>query len=273
MDKTSLGDRMKSYEDINRNYLIPNIPVIIRIDGKAFHSFTKGMKRPFDNILIESMNETAKYLCKNISGCKMAYIQSDEISLLITDYDTINTEGWFKYNIQKMVSVSASMATLFFNNEYTKISNKFHIDMNIDYEGEIPENIWNLIRSYNKKQDSAMFDSRVFQLPKDEVCNYFIWRQQDCVRNSIQSVAFANFSPKQVYKKNCDQLQEMLWQEKNINWNNFDTHLKRGRCVVKEIYLKEDTERSRWVVDNSIPIFTQFRSYVEKYVYLNKEQL
>lgn len=264
MDKTSLGDRMKSYEDINRNYLIPNIPVIIRIDGKAFHSFTKGMKRPFDNILIESMNETAKYLCKNISGCKMAYTQSDEISLLITDYDTINTEGWFKYNIQKMVSVSASMATLAFNKNFKEQIESLNLTNEKDCE---------YFYKVENKINSAMFDSRVFQLPKDEVCNYFIWRQQDCVRNSIQSVAFANFNPKQVYKKNCDQLQEMLWREKNINWNNFDTHLKRGRCVVKEIYLKEDTERSRWVVDNSIPTFTQFRSYVEKYVYFNKEQL
>ena len=110
MKYNSLGDRMKGYENISRIYLTKRSPVIIRIDGKAFHSFTKGFLRPFDNILMETMAETAKFLAQNISGCKLAYTQSDEISLLLTDYETNETQPWFENNLQKLVSVSASMA-------------------------------------------------------------------------------------------------------------------------------------------------------------------
>lgn len=110
-----LSDRMKMYEKVNTSYLMRRNPIIIRLDGRAFHTFTKGMNKPFDSILMNSMQETAKALCESIQGCKLAYTQSDEISLLITDYDSTKTEAWFDYNVQKMVSLSASSATLFFN--------------------------------------------------------------------------------------------------------------------------------------------------------------
>ena len=136
--RDSLGDRMKGYEYISRNYLTKKLPVIIRLDNKAFHSFTKGIKRPFDIILIETMQETAKKLCENIQGCKVAYTQSDEITLLLTDYEKIDTQGWFEYNIQKMCSISSSMATLYFNTIY-KEKVKEYID-NISCETMINEN-------------------------------------------------------------------------------------------------------------------------------------
>lgn len=114
----SLGDRMKGYENIARNYLTRRIPTIIRVDGKAFHTFTRGMEKPFDRILMTTMQNTMKYLCENIQGCVFGYTQSDEITLVLTDYATITTDAWFGYNIQKMCSVSASMATLAFSNAY-----------------------------------------------------------------------------------------------------------------------------------------------------------
>ena len=114
----SLGDRMKGYENIARNYLTCRIPTIIRVDGKAFHTFTRGMEKPFDRILMTTMQNTMKYLCENIQGCVFGYTQSDEITLVLTDYATITTDAWFGYNIQKMCSVSASMATLAFSNAY-----------------------------------------------------------------------------------------------------------------------------------------------------------
>ena len=113
--KDSLGDRMKEYENISRNYLTRRVPVIIRLDGKAFHTFTKGMKKPFDRLLMTTMQETMKNLCENIQGCVFGYTQSDEITLVLTDYATITTDAWFGYNIQKMCSISASIATLTFN--------------------------------------------------------------------------------------------------------------------------------------------------------------
>lgn len=258
-NKNNLGDRMKAYENVTRNYLTRRLPVVLRLDGKAFHSFTKGFEKPFDTILMESMWETCKYLCANIQGCKIAYTQSDEISLLLTDYETFTTSAWFDNNIQKMVSVSASMATLIFNKTFIDLVNEYYSDIGETFECE------NYIHKYN----SAMFDSRVFNLPKEEVCNYFIWRQQDATRNSIEAVGQANFSHKQLNCKSCNQIQDMLFTEKNINWNDFPVSQKRGVCIYKENYNLNDeahTIRSRWVIDKDIPVFTQDREYIEKFV-------
>ena len=116
MDRTTLGDRMKNnYENITRYYLTRRMPVIIRLDGRSFHTFTRGFKKPFDDILVKTMQDTMKYLCENIQGCVLGYTQSDEISLVLTDYAEITTEAWFGNNLQKMCSVSASMATVAFN--------------------------------------------------------------------------------------------------------------------------------------------------------------
>ena len=270
MNKDSLGCRMKQYEGIPRINLMRRNPVIIRVDGKAFHTFTRGFQRPFDDILIESMQETMKYLCENIQGCKIGYCQSDEISLLITDYENINTAAWFDYRVQKMCSIAASMATLAFNQVFwEKIRYLDH-----DYY-EYPTKEFNeLIEIYYKAlEKGAMFDARCFSIPKEEVCNYFVWRQQDATRNSIQMVAQANFSHKQLQNKSCDELQEMLWQEKNINWNGFETVKKRGSCCTKtgkhtvvDMKTGEQKDRLIWEIDKDIPIFTQDRNYIERFV-------
>lgn len=270
--KDSLGDRMKSYEGISRIYLTKRVPVIIRIDGKAFHSFTKGFRRPFDEILIKAMQETAKYLCKNIMGCKIAYTQSDEISLLLEDYERVETQPWFENNLQKIVSVSASMATMAFNRAFADAVNErysYYTGINADEWTGSTEEFDKLFDNYFAKIGTAMFDSRVFILPKEEVCNYFIWRQQDATRNSIQMVAQSLFSHRQLQNKNCDQLQEMMFQEHNINWNDYSTVYKRGSCVTKEQYTENDVTRSRWVVDTNIPIFTQDRNYIDRLVFLD----
>jgi tRNA(His) 5'-end guanylyltransferase len=274
-----LGNRMKGYENISRFYLTKKTPVIIRIDGKAFHSFTRGFKRPFDDILIKSMQETAKYLCANIMGCKLAYTQSDEISLLLVDYERNESQPWFKNNLQKMCSVSASMATMAFNrffaNKVNAYLNDYYDSMEIDNEGKRYCEV--VQKAINK---GAMFDARAFILPKEEVCNYFIWREQDATRNSIQMVAQSLFSHNELQNKNCNELQELMFQEKGVNWNDFATVYKRGSCIVKETYSTKDLNnysgkisevtRSRWIVDKEIPIFTQDRDYIDKYVFVKE---
>ncbi len=240
-----LGNRMKGYENITKGYLTRRMPMIIRVDGKAFHSFTKRLEKPFDHLLVRSMWETGKYLSKNIEGCKIGFVQSDEISLLLTDYTELNTQAWFDKNIQKMVSVSASMATLSFNNYFRENT-------------QLP--------SHENKIGKALFDSRCFVLPKEEVCNYFIWRQQDATRNAIQMVGQANFSQKQLNQKTCNQIQEMLFSEKGINFNDFSVSEKRGTCIIKEYFIRFEAMRSKWVVDENIPIFTQDRNYIEQYL-------
>lgn len=261
----NLDKRMKKYENISRIYLTEKMPVIIRLDGKAFHSFTKGFNRPFDDILMRTMQETTKYLCANIMNCKIGYVQSDEISLLLNNYETIDSSSWFDNNLQKMVSVSASMATMIFNYTFEKIVTE-----------EFNSNDWMSLPYWDSKFKTSkddigyfkmgMFDSRAFLLPKEEVCNYFIWRQQDATKNSINMVAQSEFSHKELQGLNCDELQEKLWQEKNINWNNFSVPCKRGVCITRQKYLKGTVERHKWDVDLETPIFTQNREYIEKYI-------
>ena len=277
MDKTTIGNRMKNnYENITRYYLTRRIPVIIRIDGKAFHTFTRGFKKPFDDIFVKTMQETMKYLCENIQGCVLGYTQSDEISLVLTDYAELTTDAWFGNNLQKMCSVSASMATMAFTKYFVKNVKECErmalIGNVVLFEDD--EKYINVLKKAIEK--GAMFDSRVFTIPKEEVCNYLIWRQQDATRNSIQSVGQANFSQKELHGKSCNNIQDMLMLQKSINWNDYSTTLKRGSCCIKtDDSLTEYDEvgnicgyikRSKWVIDNEIPIFTQDRNYVEKLI-------
>lgn len=266
----SLGNRMKGYENISRIYLTRRIPVIIRLDGKAFHTLTRGMRKPFDNILMASMQETMKLLCENIQGCVFGYTQSDEITLVLTDYAKITTDAWFGYNIQKMASIAASMATVFFNKSFIDL-----VDA-AAYAGGFFESDEEYSK-YQVKAFKAMFDARVFTIPKDEVCNCLIWRQQDATRNSIESVGQAYFSANQLYKKSCNAIQDMLWRYKGVNWNDYPTDCKRGAACYR-INLEETitnpldpseeitVSRRRWVIDKQIPIFTQDRSFVERWL-------
>lgn len=258
MSKDSLGDRMKTYEDAYRFNLPIRMPLVIRIDGKAFHSYTKGCKRPFDQKLVDCMDTTAQRLCKEVQGCQLAYVQSDEISLLVVNYEDLDSQSWFDNNLQKMVSICAGIAssTFTFNSWRIWMGN---VAAPVGLESIKP----------------AIFDARAFVLPKEEVCNYFLWRQQDATRNSVQMLARSLYSHKQCENKNNSDLQEMCFQ-KGQNWNDLPTSQKRGRCIVKIKTIKPAynpqsqttvmSERSEWAVDNEIPIFSQDRRYIEQFV-------
>lgn len=258
MSNDSLGDRMKSYEDSYRISLPIRMPVIIRVDGKAFHTYTRQCKKPVDQGLVECMNETAKKLCETIQGAKLAYVQSDEISVLVNNYETIDTQPWFDNNLQKMVSISAAVASTTFTFNSWRIW-KGAVAAPVGLECIKP----------------AMFDSRAFLVPKEDVVNYFLWRQQDATRNSIQMLARSMYSHKECDNKNTSELQELTFR-KGVNWNDCPVSQKRGRCLVKTQYEHVGTNpktgeeipstRSTWTVDNNIPIFSQDRSYIEKYV-------
>ncbi len=252
-----LGKRMKeNYEMRARTSLVRRMPVAIRIDGKAFHTFTKHLNRPFDDILMTAMEDTMKKLCQNIQGCVFGYTQSDEITLILCDYQTLTTDAWFDYEVQKMTSISASMATLYFNQSFCK-----QVDEWIESYCET----WNTIdNDYLKAltdccQIGAMFDARAFNIPKEEVTNLIYWRQLDATRNSIQSVGQYYFSHNRLHGKSCNQIQEMLWQEHGINWNTcFPTSCKRGTACYKH-------PDYGWILDSNMPILTgENREYVEK---------
>jgi tRNA(His) 5'-end guanylyltransferase len=269
-NKDSLGDRMKNnYENRAKTYLVRRMPVIVRLDGRAFHTFTKGLKKPYDEIFHNTMNATMKYLCENVQGCKLGYTQSDEITLLLTDYDTLTTDAWFDNNVQKICSVSASMATMAFNKYFQKFYNEIFIygkDESADYTNTL-----------SNKIGIAMFDSRCFNIPVEEVTNCFIWRQQDATRNAIQMLGQCNFSHRELHGKSCNDIQDMLMTQKGINFNDMPTEFKRGVCCIKQTVQDERVDIKdgaytvqKWVLDKEIPIFTQDRQYIES-VFSNKE--
>jgi len=272
MDKTSLGTRMKNYEIRCRSYLQRRSYTIIRIDGCCFSTYTKKLQRPFDAGLIEDMNETACYLCKNIQGAKIGFVQSDEISILLTDFDTLQTDAWFDGNIQKIVSVAASLATSKFNQ--LRLKRYLEIKFNLDITNLTQQFIDNLMIL-----KLAEFDARTFTIPsKTEVMNSFIWRQKDCVRNSIQSVAqylYKGSGVKQLDGKNMNEQQEMIFQ-KGQNWNDYDSTLKRGRFVFKEEIdletpyvsidkMQKSYKRNRWVA-RACPDFVKNPEFLNLYI-------
>ena len=272
--KDELGTRMKEfYESVPKTRLVRRIPVAIRLDGKAFHTFTRGFEKPFDEVLGKSMRETMKYLCENIQGCVLGYTQSDEITLILVDYQNLNSCAWFDYEVQKMCSIAASMATMAFNKFFTKNVNYFEITH--EYDDTINEYCTTLV---NAAEKGAMFDARVFNIPKEEVCNLIYWRQLDATRNSIQMVGQANFSHKELQNKSCNMIQEMLFAEKGINWNDYPTYLKRGSCCIKTTIQNPNVDikdgaypKSVWMIDLDIPIFKgDGRNYIDKLVFIGE---
>ncbi len=269
--KDSLGDRQKSYENVWKTKLPRRIPMIIRVDGKAFHTYTKNCEKPFDKKLADLMDETAKHLCENIQGAQIAYVQSDEITILVHDYKSLNSDAWFDKELQKMCSISAAMASTYFTINSWKLK---PIEDGIFKDGMayVP-----LMSTFLK---TALFDSRCFIVPEHDVVNNFVWRQQDAVRNSIQMLARSLYSHNECNNKNQSDLQEMIHQ-KGKNWNDVPTGFKRGRCVYKKAILvpaeermhEKDVVRNKWMIDTEIPTFTVDRDFIGKHLAIQNEEI
>lgn len=263
--KNTLGTRMKEYEAVSKNHLMRRTPVVIRLDGKAFHTFTRGLNKPFDSDFVTMMQQTMLHLCENIQGCVLGYTQSDEITLVLVDYQNRDSCAWFDNQVQKIASISASMATLYFNRELSEMLRGLEEDLAAaDYS--LPQA--HMYETNSKKYDRwydkeyrAVFDSRVFNLPQYEVINNLIWRQQDATRNSINSVAQSLFSHKELQGISSKDLQNKMLTERDVNWNDYPTHLKRGCCAIKD-------SEGKWVLDINIPIFTEDRDYIDRLVFL-----
>lgn len=217
--------RMRRYEDVNRNYLMRRTPVIVRLDGRSFHGVTAKLfgKRNYSQRFVDIMQQVAIYATEQAQGCSFSYAQSDEISLLLTDYAELNSQAWFDYNINKINTILASAAA----SKFTQLTG--HL---------------------------VQFDSRCFNIPKEEVANYFYSRQLDCVRNAIQMAGHENFSHSDLQNKSCNQIQEMLFSYRSINFNDYPTARKRGYCVVNG------------VLDTEIPQFNKNWPYINRFVNL-----
>lgn len=235
-DRTDLGDRMKRYEEPYRHTLPRRVYTVTRVDGRAFHSYLRGCERPYDTVFMAQMDEVAQALCKEISGARFAYVQSDEISVLSTDFGSHGTEPWFGGDLAKHLSLAAAVASA---------------------------TLTRLRPVTAQGSPIATFDARVFTLADPvEVANYFLWRQKDAVRNSISMTAQTHFSPRRLHGVNTDQMQEMLWHEARVNWNDQPDGFKRGRVVFREVYVEQEAQvaestpkvrlvRSRWVAKDA----------------------
>lgn len=299
--RDDLGTRMKTfYENIPKTRLMRRVPVAIRLDGKAFHTFTRGFQKPFDFVLMDAMQQTMKYLCENIQGCVFGYSQSDEITLILVDYQKFTSSAWFDYEVQKICSISASMATMAFNRFFAQEVDKWGVET-FGYEwyeggtndpevANSPE--WKLSEIYSKAiKKGALFDARCFNIPKEEVTNLIYWRQLDATRNSIQMVGQAHFSHNELQDKTCNMIQDMLMTKYGINWNDFTTPCKRGTACIKvatkvtENIKREPQpfgedrvtttiieERPIWVIDKNMPILKgEDRKYVDDLIYIGEE--
>ena len=225
-----LGDRMKQYENAYKVRFTDRLPVIVRLDGKAFHTLTMGCKKPFDDRIIKIFNELTGYLVANIQGAVFAYAQSDEISILLYPWKTNESQAWFDNEMTKINTISASMASAY------------------------GTQLW---ERFLKKDSLVIFDARSFVLPEHEVVNYFIWRQKDWIRNSVQMLGRDNFSQSTMHGKSNEQV-KMLLEQKGIVWDELPTYLRRGRCVY-------NVPAGGAKIDEEIPFFTENREFIEKH--------
>lgn len=256
----TLGERMKEYEMVSRTRLMRRTPIIIRLDGKAFHTWTRGLDRPYDKDLMRMMQFTMQKLCENIQGCVLGYTQSDEITLVLVDYKNIESMSWYDSQVQKICSVAASIATLAFSEALDNVISELNVDGAYnDMIGKWDQKLEDKINLLISKKYKANFDARVFNLPIDEVINNLIWRQQDASRNSVNLLAQSLYSHKELQGIKNKDLQSKMLIEKNVNWNNEPTSFKRGSCCIKN-------EEGKWYIDNEIPIFTENRDYINRLI-------
>ena len=258
----SLGDRMKEYESRNQYFLQRRTPVCIRVDMRAGHTFTRGFVRPFDEVFGNAMVRTMEYCAKNIGNCVFSYCQSDEITFILVDYEKLETDAWFDYRTDKLCSIAASMATMAFNKFFADEYEKWYFD-HIEFPSafdasEVSPATKRLYEAYaTSLEKGAMFDARCFNIPKEEACNLVYWRQLDATRNSIQMVGQANFSHNELQGKSCNMIQDMLHEQRGINWNDYETRWKRGVAWTRH-----------GGIDYDMPILKgEGREYVETVIY------
>ena len=256
---SALDKRMKRYEAASDVVLTRRMPVILRFDGSHFHTFTRGFQKPFDEIMMKTMQDTMLDLCKNIQGAVLGYTQSDEITIVVIDYQTLETDAWFDYRVEKMCSIGGSMAARFFNKHYMEnveemFFGKTHPKDYLTSEEE------KLYKMYSKKYFEADFDCRAFNVPREDVCNCVLWRQKDAEKNSIQALAQSLYSASELKGISCANLQNKMFTEKGINWNELSVPKKRGSSCRKN--------NKKWELDLNMPILKDDRDYVEKLIYI-----
>jgi tRNA(His) 5'-end guanylyltransferase len=249
LNPISLQDRMNYYRD-KTDYRLPKKSYVLgMLDGRSFSTKWKNkLDKPFDEGFICDMNETAKYLCENIAGCKLAFVQSDEISLFLSDYEREETQPWFDYRLTKMLSLSSAMASGKFNQ--LRMTRKMFFDLiGVDRNDPLTFIVSKILEiiTPNLSYNLSEFDSKFWTVPKqNDAMAWFIYRQNDCIRNSVLQVAYSYFSHKELMNLKTEEIKEKLLIEKNINWHtDYDDGKKQGRVIYKQI---GDKNRSLWKI-------------------------
>lgn len=212
---SSIGDRIKAYERASNYQLVPRSCLFVRVDGRAFHTFTRGCEKPFDSMIMRAMTTAAMFTADEMQGFKIAYIQSDEATFMMTDFDSHETQGWFNYELNKVVSLSASIFTAYFNRYWSGHSDR------------------------TQAEKIATFDSRAFVVPIEDFPNVFVWRQRDWERNSLQMFARAHFSHKELDGKGHDEIHDML-HGKGLNWAKLTDEQKNGTFITPDKKFKHE---------------------------------
>ena len=211
MTGESFGDRMKAYELPTRILLPRRSYTVLRVDGRAFHTYLKNARKPFDGAFIHAMGKVAEALCAEITGAVLAYAQSDEVSVLYTDFRNPAAEPWFGGVAAKQVSIAASLATYVLGNSYSPPG------------GGRP-----------------LFDARVFTLPtRRDVADYFVWRQADALRNSVSMAAQAYFTPEQLHGMKASEVKELLRTTAAADWDGY-----RPECRLGQVTTRTSTEKT-----------------------------
>jgi tRNA(His) 5'-end guanylyltransferase len=242
-DKDPLGQRMKRYEESYKIKMPLRMPVLLRIDGKTFHTVTKkmGFKKPFDENIHSSMIDIMQQLMHKVSGFKLAYTQSDEISILLVNYDKLETQAYFDNELQKLVSIIASIAGAVFNRPQT----------------------WR----FSAGDDYPVFDCRAWVMPPDDVENYFLWRYKDARRNAINSLGQANFSHGLLQGKNQQEVIEML-DQKGIYFENQPKEFQNGTCLYIAKQNEDKTQPQTVSLTSDIDFGSEhWRNIIRKFVY------
>ena len=253
-----LGTRMKTfYEQVPKFNLYRRTPVAIRLDGRAFHTFTRGFQEPYDEVFSNAMIKTMDYLCRSIQGCVFGYTQSDEITLILIDYQTFETEAFFNYEVQKLCSISASMATMAFNKFFEEEVDKFYYN-HCSREDPLFEKYYQIYRDAQYK--GAMFDARCFNIPKEEVTNLVYWRQLDAMRNSAQMLGQHYYSDKELDGVSCEEIKDKVFNDYGVWWQGLRPRFRHGTCWTKELG-----------IDYDMPILKGAdRDYLDKLIYIGE---
>jgi tRNA(His) guanylyltransferase len=253
MVKDSLGDRMKSqYENRARHYLPRRAYTLVRVDGKAFHTWTRGLTKPYDLDFMSCMDAAAIELCKQTSGAQLAFVQSDEITVVMTDFSDEGTQAWFDGSQSKIESITASIATMAFNRAV--MDHQAHVAVHGDSRKKYP---------MVAKEASALFDSRAWSMAdRIEVINNLIWRQKDSERNSVTMLASHYASHKQLHGKDISARHDAI-HAAGDNWNNHPTNFKRGRVIQKFV---GENDRTSWAVNPETPVFTKTPEFLDKLI-------